>query len=59
MPWNGVTVTEQSENFIRDFRQNYHSVTRPSQTSMCRNRHLCCYVESPLCPRRSVTVAMS
>jgi transposase len=27
MPWKGVTVKEQRENFIRDFRLNYYSVT--------------------------------
>jgi putative transposase len=27
MPWKGVTVTEQRENFLRDYRLNYYSVS--------------------------------
>lgn len=31
MAWKGVTVKEQRENFIRDFRLNYYSVTELAQ----------------------------
>jgi predicted DNA-binding protein YlxM (UPF0122 family) len=27
MPWKGVNVTEQRENFLRDYRLNYYSVS--------------------------------
>jgi transposase len=27
MPWKGVTVSEQRENFLRDHQLNYYAVT--------------------------------
>ena len=41
MPWSEVTVKEQRENFIRDHRLNYYSVTELAERFSVSRKTTC------------------
>ena len=35
MPWRGVTVSEQRQRFLKDYRLSYYSVTELADRLQC------------------------